>query len=144
MEIETRVLRLKGMGYSEEYILHHIGKLVPSPSVICEARTNLQSAAVLLGAGTRSQATISSSSSDTSTRSSAVELQAGGRTRTQNVHLGNQQRAAGMGTPQQRSGGLNNLQQQVIGRGGQTCTPYQFGLTPFQSTYTYYYVIAYT
>ena len=134
MEIEAIVMKLKSLRYREEDILsiHVHGNPVPSVKTICETRTALQYAAKVLNGGGRLQpsTTTSGSNNTRQTSTNTGVMQAGGRTDggpsgVQSAQHGGQFSAAEMVTPQR--------QQLSHGSAAQTVTPYQFGLTPFQS-----------
>ena len=136
MEIEAIVMKLKSLHYREEDILsiHIHGNPVPSVKTICETRTALQYAAKVLNGGGRPQPSITTSGSNNTrqTSTSTGVMQADGIRRTdggpsgvQSAQHGGQFSAAEVVTPQR--------QQLSHGSAAQIVTPYQFGLTPFQS-----------
>lgn len=117
------VLKLKGLGFSEEEILtvYKDGKQLPSAAIICDTRMNLESAASLLGARTNTKTNSNSGDS----------LLLEGTCRGQSAHpMGTN----GMLTPQQEGIGRSCVEQQkqVVGR-GQPYITHQYELTPFQS-----------
>ena len=138
-------MKLKSLGYSEEDILsvNYNGKPIQSVKIIYELRHDLQCAAKLLGTSAKPRPT---SANSNSTLSRVGELQAGMRPTSQSMPGtggggGGEQGTMGLATPQHQQpkiggGGLSGPQQQRMfsGRGAGTCTPHQFGLTPFQST----------
>lgn len=133
-------MKLKSLGYREEDILdiHNAdGSPVPSVKTICETRTALRRAAKVLGTGERTQASYSGSNTrpTTTATTDAGAMQEGrrmdgGQGGVQSAQLASQLSVAGMVIPQR--------QQPPHGSIAQTVTPHQFGLTPFQSTSSYY------
>ena len=121
MEIEAIVAKVKSLGVSEEEILsvQRHGKPLSSAKIVCEMRSNLQTAARTLYAAAKK------GQQGNTANNCATPVQHGipGRSRGQSSVTQH-----GL-TPQQQ---IQSVQQQQQ-RGGPACTPHQFGLTPFQS-----------
>ena len=112
--LEALIVRLKRIGFREEYIpaVTHNGEQIPGVKVYHDLKADLQCATKLLSINPQAQSTNLSNA----TGGNVSEVQTGG------TQL------------QQRTGVSCTQQQQVpAGGGGASFSPHQFGLTPFQS-----------
>lgn len=116
------------MGFTDEDILsiNHDGRLLPSVRIMCDTRSNLQQARKLLGLEARARQVANPNGN------AIIDSPAGGMASGGGQGLRQPVGMTGMVTPQQQRLGAVGGVGQSTGRGEQTHTPHQFGLTPFQ------------